>query len=145
MGAFSDNKENCPVCERVNERPLTESEPYAAALQENQALQAVLPHILPISESDLCVLLSNALENALHACKGADDSIEVQTYERNGKFFLQVVNDCREAVRFKDGIPVTDRPGHGIGVSSICAIVERYGGLYSFSVREGKIVLRVSL
>jgi len=40
MGAFSDNKENCPVCERVNERPLTESEPYAAALQENQALQA---------------------------------------------------------------------------------------------------------
>lgn len=56
------------------------------------SLRAELPHILPISESDLCVLLSNALENALHACKGADDSIEVQTYEKNGKFFLQVVN-----------------------------------------------------
>lgn len=69
----------------------------------------------------------------------------VQTYERNEKFFLQVVNDCRKAVRFEDGIPVTDRPGHGIGVSSICAIVERYGGLYSFSVKEGKFVLRVSL
>ena len=40
MGAFSDNKENGPVCERVNERPLTESEPHAAALRENQALQA---------------------------------------------------------------------------------------------------------
>ena len=73
------------------------------------------------------------------------DSIEIQTYERNKKFFLQVVNDCREAVRFKDGIPVTDQPGHGIGVGSICAIVERYGGLYSFSVREGKFVLRPSL
>ena len=109
------------------------------------SLRAELPHILPISESDLCVLLSNALENALHACKGADDSIEVQTYEKNEKFFLQVVNDCREAVRFKDGIPVTDRPGHGICMSSICAIVERYDGLYSFSVREGKFVLRVSL
>ena len=48
------------------------------------SLRAELPHILPISESDLCVLLSNALENALHACKGADDSIEVQTYEKNG-------------------------------------------------------------
>ena len=108
-------------------------------------VQAGISQKPAVSESDLCVLLSNALENALHACKGADDSIEVQTYERNGKFFLQVVNDCREAVRFKDGIPVTDRPGHGIGVSSICAIVERYGGLYSFSVREGKFVLRVSL
>ena len=73
------------------------------------------------------------------------DSIEVQTYEKDGKFFLQVVNDCREAVRFEDGIPVTDRPGHGTGMSSICAIVERYGGLYSFSVKEGKFVLRVSL
>ena len=47
-------------------------------------------------------------------------SIEVQTYEKNEKFFLQVVNDCREAVRFKDGIPVTDRPGHGTGVSISC-------------------------
>lgn len=64
---------------------------------------------------------------------------------KTGSFFLQVVNDCREAVRFKDGIPVTDRLGHGTGVSSICAIVERYGGLYSFSVREGEFVLRVSL
>ena len=105
----------------------------------------MLPHILPISESDLCVLLSNALENALHACKGADDSIEVQTYERNEKFFLQVVNDCREAVRFEDGIPVTDRPGHGIGVSSICAIVEQYGGMYSFSQQQDQFVLRISL
>ena len=66
-------------------------------------------------------------------------SIEVQTYEKNEKFFLQVINDCREAVRFKDGIPVTDRPG------SICAIVERYSGLYSFSVREGEFVLQPSL
>ena len=73
------------------------------------------------------------------------DSIEIQTYERNEKFFLQVVNDCREAVRFKDGIPVTDQPGHGIGVGSICDLVERHGGLYSFSVREGEFVLRPSL
>ena len=73
------------------------------------------------------------------------DSIEIQIYEKNGKFFLQVVNDCREAVRFKDGIPVMDQPGHGIGVGSICAIVERHGGLYSFSVREGEFVLRVSI
>ena len=73
------------------------------------------------------------------------DSIEVQTYERNEKFCLQVVNDCREAVRFEDGIPVTDRPGHGTGMSWFCAIVERYDGLYSFSAREGKLVLRVSL
>ena len=72
-------------------------------------------------------------------------SIEVQTYEKNEKFFLQVINDCREAVRFEDGIPVTDRPGHGIGVGSICAIVEQYGGMYSFSQQQDQFVLRISL
>ncbi len=35
------------------------------------AVHAVLPNQLPLAESDLCVLLSNALENAIHACSEA--------------------------------------------------------------------------
>ena len=46
---------------------------------------------------------------------------------------------------FENGVPVTDRPGHGIGVRSICAIVDRYGGMYSFLVEDNKFILRVSL
>lgn len=110
------------------------------------SIHAQLPHVLPIVESDLCVLLSNALENALHACAEQEHSaIVVQTYVQSEKFFLQVVNDCSKPVQFQRGIPVTDRPGHGVGVRSICAIVERYGGLYSFSVQNGHFILRISL
>lgn len=113
-------------------------------------IQAQIPQIIPVSESDLCVCLSNALENALHACKkiktkGTDASIEATAYEQNGKFFFQCKNTCDSDVVFSHGIPVTDEPGHGIGVRSICAIVERYRGLYSFEVREGSFVLRLSL
>ena len=110
------------------------------------AVHAALPHILPVSDSDLCVLLSNALENALHACReqGAG-GVEVQAYEKNGRLFLQIANDCTLPVRFERGVPVTDRPGHGVGVRSICAMAERYGGVYSFSLREGRFLLRVSL
>ena len=121
-----------------------------AARAKNQdvslSIHAQLPHVLPIAESDLCVLLSNALENALHACAEQEHSaIVVQTYVQSEKFFLQVVNDCSKPVQFQRGIPVTDRPGHGVGVRSICAIVERYGGMYSFSVQNGHFVLRLSL
>ena len=52
------------------------------------AVHAVLPNQLPLAESDLCVLLSNALENAIHACSERADGIpdiEVQTYEKAGK------------------------------------------------------------
>ena len=113
------------------------------------AVHAVLPNQLPLAESALCVLLSNALENAIHACSeradGIPGHIEVQTYEKAGKFFLQVVNDCTQPVQFSHGVPVSDRAGHGIGVHSICSIVERYGGVYSFSVRNQQFILRISL
>ncbi len=113
-------------------------------------VHGALPAFIMVSDSDLCVLLSNALENALHACQpitaaGKACTINVQFYEREGKLFLQVVNPCEKAVRFEKGIPVSDRPGHGIGVQSICAIVERYGGIYSFEVQDGRFILRLSL
>ena len=103
------------------------------------------------SDSDLCVLLSNALENALHACAplveaGQDCVIDVNFHERGKKFFLQITNPCQqEKVRLVKGIPVTDQPGHGLGVQSICSVVAKYGGLYDFSVQDGTFTLRLSL
>lgn len=113
-------------------------------------IKAALPQNLRISENDWCVLLSNALENALHSCqalkaKGISGSIDVLSYKKNGNLFLQVINSCEENIVFSHGIPVTSNPGHGIGVRSICAIVKRYGGIYTFSVKNGLFVLRVSI
>ncbi len=113
-------------------------------------IRAEISQALPISETDLCVLLSNAMENALHACqklkkKGLSGTIEVLAYEKNGKFFFQVINSCDEDISFEYGVPVTDNPGHGFGVRSICTIVEKYGGIYTFLVRDDRFILRVSL
>lgn len=113
-------------------------------------VRARVPQLISVSENDLCVLLSNGLENALHACreqkeKGWAGAIEVSAYEKNGKIFLQIINSCGKDIDFDDGIPVTNRPGHGIGVRSICAIVERYDGIYTFSAEDGQFILRVSI
>lgn len=113
-------------------------------------INAVISPVLPISESDLCVLLSNALENALHACqkcreKGLPAMIEVSAYEKNWKFFLQIINSCDTDVRFVHGIPITNRSGHGMGVRSICTMVERYNGIYTFLVEDDRFILRISL
>ncbi len=58
---------------------------------------------------------------------------------------MQVTNTCPPGVTFEKGLPVTREPGHGIGVRSICSIAERYNGMYSFSEKDGRFVLRVSL
>lgn len=113
-------------------------------------VRARIPQLISMSETDLCVMLSNALENALHACreqkeKGRPGMIEASMYEKKGKILLQIVNSCDDDVAFEEGIPVTDSPGHGIGVRSICAIVEKYGGIYTFSAEGGQFMLRISI
>ena len=114
------------------------------------SIKAQIPRNIHISESDLCVLLSNALENALHACrrlkeKGREAVVEVSAFEKNGKLFLQIINSCDSDITFVQGIPVTNQPDHGIGVRSICALVERYEGIYTFEVVDDRFILRVSL
>lgn len=113
-------------------------------------IQGRLPAQLPVSDSDLCVLLSNALENALHACQPFADAnepcdIDVQVYERESRIFLQVTNSCKSEVRFEQGLPVSDRAGHGIGVQSICAIVQKYNGVCTFLTKDDRFILRLSL
>lgn len=115
-------------------------------------IKGTVSAFIPVSDNDLCVILSNALENALHAClpfaaAGTHCSISVEFRDNGtgGRFFLQVVNPCQTKVRFEKGLPVSDRPGHGIGVQSICAIVKRYGGHCNFSVENGKFIMRLFL
>ncbi len=105
-----------------------------------------LGETLAIPDMDLCVLLSNALENALHACEEASSGpLEVHGFSKGGRVFLEIINPCAGAVHFKDGRPVTEEEGHGFGVRSICAVVEKYGGLYNFEYADGKFILRLSL
>ena len=113
-------------------------------------IKAEISKNISISEGDLCILLSNALENALHACKkkrekGLTAAIEVLMFEKNGKLLLQVVNSCEDDIVFKKGVPVSAESGHGVGVHSICTITEKYSGVYNFSKEGDKFILQVSL
>ena len=60
---------------------------------------------------------------------------------------LQVAQAVREieAMRESQRKASTNQPGHGLGVRSICAIVEQYGGIYSFARQQDQFVLRISL
>ncbi len=86
------------------------------------------PRFLRVAETDLCVLLSNALENALHACQrlraeSKDCDIEAVAYEKSGKILFTGVQHRGPTSGFRKGLPVTEAEGHGIGVRSICSIV----------------------
>lgn len=115
-------------------------------------IQGAVPALLTVSDNDLCVILSNALENAIYACLPFTEEnlpcvirVEFRFQEQIGRLFLQIVNPCREEIRFEKGLPVSRRPDHGIGVQSIRAVVERYGGDCTFLAEKGQFVLRLFL
>ena len=115
-------------------------------------IRGALPAFVFVSDNDLCVILSNALENALHAClpiaaegTACTISVEFRFHAQTGRLFLQIINPCREEVRFEKGIPMSSQPGHGIGVQSIRTLVTRYGGDCQFLLEDGRFILRLFL
>lgn len=146
----------CRYCENESANLIlsafaAKAEKLGAALD----VKGSVPADIGVSDNDLCVVLSNSLENALNACEdlpassdGAKKpviSVVFRFSAETGKLFIQVTNPCAGRTRFENGIPVSDRAGHGIGTRSICAIAERRGGCCAF-LREGDVfVLRVSL
>ena len=54
-------------------------------------------------------------------------------------------HDMRHHLNMLDGLPVSDREGHGYGCRSIQAIAQRNGGLCVFSARQGQFLLQIML
>lgn len=99
--------------------------------------------------TDLCSLLSNALENAINACiqtdSGADRYIRLNLYEKSNRLCINMVNNYKQEPIFKNNIPVSHVKNHGIGIESMISVVERYGGVYRFSSGNGEFRFQASL
>ncbi|MBR5535216.1 MAG: sensor histidine kinase [Clostridia bacterium] len=101
---------------------------------------------LNVSDIDLVVIFSNALENAVNALEICDTKrIEVKGFESDGKFFFEVKNPFCGEIEFENDLPVSRRENHGYGTKSIAAIVEKHGGMYSFTVEDDIFVFRCAI
>lgn len=110
-------------------------------------VEAALPEELPVSDVELCAILSNGLENALHAAARLPEG---QRWVRCGctvkreKLLLEIENPYLGQIAMED-VPTTDRPGHGFGCRSIRRITQQHGGLCSFTPKDGVFTLQVVL
>ena len=103
----------------------------AQATNINWSLE--LPATLPLNDSDYCAMLGNLLENALKAVKDlAPEKRRVKVISSmlsQNMLGLSIDNPYEGKINLgKDGLPVSEQPGHGIGLISVANIVNRYGG-----------------
>lgn len=111
-------------------------------------IEARLPDTLTFSDTELCSLLSNALENAIHACGKITDSsqrcIKLRVYSKNTKLCIDIRNRYQSEPIFQQGLPVSDQQGHGFGTKSMAYIVEKHGGIWQFSVKNGWFIFQAT-
>lgn len=109
-----------------------------------------LPRELPVSEIDLCSVLSNLLENAMEAgLKTAPERRQVKASARlhsGHVVLLSVENTYDEKIREKDGVLLSSkRPGEGIGLQAVQHTAEKNGGYCRFHHEEGVFCVNVIL
>lgn len=106
-----------------------------------------------ISNADLCIIMANAIDNAIEACaKDESDNtkiIKIDADFKQGFFFFRAVNPVFEEVQFKGKNRVvtskTDKDKHGFGVANIVRTAEKYGGTAEISADNGEFAIEVQL
>lgn len=95
----------------------------------------VLPKSCGIDDFDLCVIFSNALDNAIAACRsgGGDPVIRIGG-ERQGDFYL---------LTFENSCPEGPPSPAGTGLSNIRAVAEKYHGAVLTEKSGGRFCLSV--
>ena len=115
------------------------------------------PEKLFIQSYDIGIILGNALDNAMEACRklkakepGAEAFIRISSFQKRELFFLKVENsfDGRLLRRRQNEFPVTDkadRENHGIGLANIKSTAEKYQGTMDFKVNGRVFILSVMM
>lgn len=92
-----------------------------------------LPEPLFFSELDLAALFGNLIENAIAGCRTVPEdaryfSLTTEVRHRNSLYVVSTNSFDGNVKRGKDGYRSTKHSGTGIGLASITAVAEKYGG-----------------
>ncbi len=99
----------------------------------------LLPYPCSLKDIDICIILSNALDNAIQAVKRLDAGMEKYIHVSGriqGDFLMmEIENSFHGKGAFKKGT----------GLSNVKKAAEKYGGAMSIETQENKFVLHVLL
>ena len=122
---------------------------FKKAQQNNIQVEAHLsfPEKLPVDEAGLSLVLANALENAIHACKQLPEEQRriVCRAIHYPRLMIEVVNSCNAPVALdQDGFPTSAQEGHGVGMQSIRSFCQWYRATCSCRYRQGQFCLQIA-
>ena len=113
------------------------------------SVKAVLPNNLAIPDTELCVMLANALENAIHAVsrlpESAEKRIDMVFDIKQNNLLIEIRNPYCAEITMRDGLPEAPDGERRYGCRSIQSIVQRRNGNCIFDAANGVFVLRIAI
>jgi sensor histidine kinase YesM len=111
---------------------------YKCALGQKEGItfhtSIFIPMKLLIKEKDLCIILSNALDNAIEAARlcEAEKTVDISIASRKNALSIVIKNSYFNEMK-KDALgniftTKVDASNHGLGLSSIRKAVNKYDG-----------------
>lgn len=102
-----------------------------------------------INNTDLCIILSNALDNSIEACTKIDGEKEISVYGnfQQGYFVLIIKNPAKNTLTVNGELPATskdDKDYHGFGLSNIRFVVNKYNGTMRISSENNFFILSLT-
>lgn len=110
--------------------------------------QIDLPEQIPVTKTELCALVSNALENAFHAVEALPKEkryVDARLCEFNKKLIFSVDNTCDDKVPGTAARSGNNIERHGYGTRSIATIANEHHGMAVFQSENGRFSLMVTL
>jgi len=103
-----------------------------------------------IDDIDLCIIVGNALDNAIEACSkikttGKKD-IELKMIQVGDHLTIELTNPTSTVAEIIDGKIATGKKDtglHGFGLQSIEELVNKYNGNLTISQKEGRFNLKI--
>lgn len=121
----------------------------SAVLNENCRIEysGIMP--ASIENVDLCIILSNALDNAIEACRElySPCTISVSAGEQQGYFVMSLKNPTARSDCFYDIPPTTKlkKEQHGMGLYNIKSTVKKYNGQMKIKCENGIFELMITM
>lgn len=112
------------------------------------SVQVRLPETLPVSDVDICSMIGNILDNAVTACRKAEEKrIQITVLPENAaQLYIVAVNSFNGVVKQEgEKYLSTVRKGSGIGLSSVASTAESYGGVARFSHKGTEFYSNVAI
>jgi sensor histidine kinase regulating citrate/malate metabolism len=124
---------------------------YYLQAKENGILfenKCVIDSRITISDSDLCIILGNALDNAITACKQLDSSksrfVSIEAITKVDKWLIKITNSYNGQLVMHDGryLSSKDQSVHGFGIQNIEQVINANGGIMQIEHNKKVFTLR---